>query len=120
MLVCFGASWPFSIHKMLTTGHSEGKSLLFLFLVMVGYVFGVIHKLFYHLDVVILLYAALFFVVLADYLVCIRTRIKASGKEYRDKEYVEGEDYRQGDLDHEARFASRAEAAVGRGGRAGR
>lgn len=77
MLVCFGASWPFSIHKMLRTRRSEGKSLLFLFLVMIGYVFGVIHKLFYHLDVVILLYAALFFVVLADYLVCVAIRTKA-------------------------------------------
>ena len=74
MLVCFGASWSFSIHKMLKTGKSEGKSLLFLLLVMIGYVFGVIHKLFFHLDVVILLYAALFFVVLIDCVVMLRLR----------------------------------------------
>ncbi|MDO5581052.1 MAG: hypothetical protein Q4G69_07935 [Planctomycetia bacterium] len=76
MLICFGFSWPFSIHTMLRTGRTEGKSLLFLLLVMVGYVFGVLHKAFYHLDVVILLYGFLFVVVLADFLICIYLRRK--------------------------------------------
>lgn len=57
----------------------RGRVRSSLFLVMTGYVFGVIHKLFYRLDVVILLYAALFFVVLADYVICVALRIKAKG-----------------------------------------
>lgn len=76
MLVCFGFSWPFSIHTMIRTGRTEGKSLLFLLLVMIGYIFGVLHKAFYHLDVVILLYGFLFFVVLVDFLICIYLREK--------------------------------------------
>ncbi len=76
MLLCFGASWPFSIHKMLVTGRSDGKSLVFLILVMIGYVFGIIHKLFYNLDIVIILYALLMLVVLTDMLICIYLRRK--------------------------------------------
>ncbi|MDO5565138.1 MAG: hypothetical protein Q4G59_00680 [Planctomycetia bacterium] len=74
MLLCFGASWPSSIHKMLQTGSSAGKSRLFLVLVLIGYLFGVAHKLFYHLDVVVLLYLFLFFVVLIDLAICQRLR----------------------------------------------
>lgn len=74
MLICFGAGWPLSIYRMTKTKSSAGKSLLFLVLVMLGYFFGVCHKLFYHLDVVILLYLALFFVVMTDFFVCIRYR----------------------------------------------
>lgn len=76
MLVCFGASWPFSIHKMLQTGRSDGKSLVFLVLVMIGYLFGFIHKLFYNLDIVIVLYAFLMLVVLTDTMICIHLRRK--------------------------------------------
>ena len=71
MLICFGVSWPFSIYKMLKTRHCEGKSFIFLILVMIGYVLGVIHKLFYNLDVVVLLYGFLFFVVLTDFFMCL-------------------------------------------------
>ena len=78
MLACFGASWPFSIHKMLRTGRSDGKSLVFLVLVMIGYIFSIIHKLFYNLDIVIILYALLMLVVLADALICIHLRRKNS------------------------------------------
>lgn len=74
MLICFGASWPSSIRKMITTKNSTGKSRLFLVLVMLGYLFGVAHKLFFSLDVVILLYILLFFIVLVDLMICIHYR----------------------------------------------
>ena len=76
MLLCFGASWPFSILKVLRTGRTEGKSFIFLALVMLGYLFGIIHKLFFHLDVVIILYAALFCVVGLDYILTVRARLR--------------------------------------------
>lgn len=57
MLVCFGAAWPFSIYKSYTSRHNNGKSVVFLFIVVVGYIAGILHKLFYSYDAVIFLYA---------------------------------------------------------------
>ena len=56
MLVCFGASWPLSILKLWRTKRSDGKSRLFLAIVILGYVCGVLHKIFYNFDLVVLLY----------------------------------------------------------------
>jgi len=47
MLVCFGVSWPVSIIKTVRVRRVEGKSLLFLLLVLLGYVAGVIAKILY-------------------------------------------------------------------------
>lgn len=41
MLVCFGASWPFSILKAARTKVVRGKSPVFLSLILAGYVAGV-------------------------------------------------------------------------------
>jgi len=57
MLVCFGASWPVSIYKSLTSHTVKGKSFLFTFLLFIGYIFGILHKIFYHWDIVVVLYA---------------------------------------------------------------
>ena len=57
MLVCFGSAWPFSIHKSWTTRRVGSKSLVFLFALFIGYVAGVLHKIFYLYDGVIVLYA---------------------------------------------------------------
>ncbi len=56
MLISFGMSWPISITKALKTKVVEGKSFLFIFVVGLGYFFGIIHKVCYSLDWVILLY----------------------------------------------------------------
>ncbi len=45
MLLCFAFAWPFSIYKQIKTGSSKGKSLLFSYVVMLGYVFGMINKI---------------------------------------------------------------------------
>ena len=47
MLICFGVSWPVSIIKTIRVRRVEGKSLLFLLLVLLGYVAGIIAKLLY-------------------------------------------------------------------------
>lgn len=57
MLVCFGAAWPVSIWKSLRTREVGGKSLPFLLIILVGYAAGILHKLLYHYDLVIFLYA---------------------------------------------------------------
>jgi len=46
MLVCFGISWPVAILKSLRTRRTEGKSLLFLGLVCIGYIAGTASKFF--------------------------------------------------------------------------
>ena len=54
MLICFGAAWPFSIYKSYTSRENTGKSIMFLFILFVGYMAGMMHKLFYNFDLVIL------------------------------------------------------------------
>ena len=56
MLVCFGISWPFSIHKTYTSRTTKGKSLVFLYVVAAGYIAGILHKIFYQFDGVIVFY----------------------------------------------------------------
>jgi hypothetical protein len=56
MLLCFGAAWPSSIHKSWVSRTSKGKSLFFLIIVLVGYGAGILHKIFYSMDWVILFY----------------------------------------------------------------
>ena len=63
MLLCFGASWPFSIMKSLKSKSTKGKSLGFMLLVELGYAFGITHKLLYSRDWVVCAYVALFCVV---------------------------------------------------------
>ncbi len=66
MLICFGASWPFSIHKSWTSRKTGGKSVQFLYLVIIGYLFGIVHKLIYKPDMVVFLYALNALMVSAD------------------------------------------------------
>lgn len=56
MLLCFGAAWPLSIYKSYTSKQIAGKSVGFLFAVLIGYVSGTIHKLIYKPDLVTALY----------------------------------------------------------------
>lgn len=66
MLCCFGFSWPFSIAKSLKSRSAKGKSLGFMLLVEVGYVFGIIHKVLYSYNWVIWAYVSLFLLVGMD------------------------------------------------------
>lgn len=56
MLLCFGAAWPVSIYKSYTSGTTGGKSVIFLFIVLGGYIAGIFHKIFNSPDFVIWLY----------------------------------------------------------------
>lgn len=41
MLVCFGAAWPLSVYKSWTSRTSRGKSLMFLVVIITGYLAGI-------------------------------------------------------------------------------
>lgn len=56
MLTSFGAAWPISIIKSIKSKSSKGKSVGFLWVVFIGYIAGILHKIIYALDGVIVLY----------------------------------------------------------------
>lgn len=66
MLLCFGFAWPLSIYKSITSKSIEGKSVLFMFVILTGYIFGMVHKLMYNLDIVIVFYLINFMMVSVD------------------------------------------------------
>jgi len=69
MLVCFGFAWPTSIYKSLKSKSTEGKSVLFLYIILFGYLMGMLHKIFYNPDFVIILYGFNFLMVFADLMI---------------------------------------------------
>lgn len=58
MLVCFGMAWPVSILKSWRSRTNKGKSWFFLLIVLIGYLSGLIHKLWWQdkIDGVVWLY----------------------------------------------------------------
>ena len=66
MLCLFGCSWPFNIAKALRTKTAKGKSICFELLVFVGYVIGLIGKLYAYRQTGVLAYSVWFY--LADML----------------------------------------------------
>lgn len=47
MIVLFGASWPANVIKSYKARTAKGKSLLFLILIIVGYLCGIAAKVFF-------------------------------------------------------------------------
>lgn len=72
MLVCFGAAWPLSIYKSYTSQSVAGKSVFFLYVIMLGYVSGIINKLLYNYDWVVFLYVLNLIMVTTDLLLYYR------------------------------------------------
>lgn len=68
MLICFGFSWPFSILKSIRSKSTQGKSLMFMLLIFLGYIFGIIHKVLYNFNWVTWTYVVLLFLVAVDLL----------------------------------------------------
>lgn len=81
MLVCFGSAWPFSIYHSYRSRTNAGKSLNFLYIVFMGYIAGILHKVFYSYDPVIFLYVLNGFFVFTDILIYYRNRhlVRISG-----------------------------------------
>jgi hypothetical protein len=74
MLVCFGCAWPFSIYKTWKIKSSKGKSMLFLAVILAGYIFGILFELFGDLNDVIYLYILNASIVAADTFLTYRYR----------------------------------------------
>jgi hypothetical protein len=67
MLVCFGASWPINIFKSITSKSTKGKSLLFMYVILTGYVCGITGKFVNDRDILlIVLYSVNFIMVTID------------------------------------------------------
>jgi lipopolysaccharide export LptBFGC system permease protein LptF len=79
MLVCFGAAWPVSIWRSYRSGTNAGKSVGFLIIIFVGYVSGVMHKVVFNLDAVIVLYALNALMVAVDMALYARNKRLAPG-----------------------------------------
>lgn len=45
MLICFGLSWPISVWKSLKSRSTQGKSLVFILAIIIGYISGIAGKI---------------------------------------------------------------------------
>lgn len=81
MLICFGAAWPFSIYRSYKSKAIAGKSGIFLFIVLAGYIAGVLHKILYDPDPVLWLYVINSAMVTADIALYIRNKKLIMGKQ---------------------------------------
>lgn len=67
-------AWPISITRMIRRKSTRGKSLFFSGIVLLGYAFGILHKLLYSPDWVIFVYILDFTLVAADIAVFLYVR----------------------------------------------
>jgi hypothetical protein len=79
MILCWGISWPAAVRKTLKTRCVEGISITFLWLVFIGYVSGILFKVFDaeragFINPVIVLYLFNFFMVSAELVLYYRFR----------------------------------------------
>ena len=74
MLLCFGAAWPMNIIKSLKSRTAGGKSVIFQWAILVGYICGITNKLLYSMDIVLVLYILNFTMVAVDTVLIYRNR----------------------------------------------
>ena len=55
MLLCFGAAWPLNIYKSLKSRTAAGRSILFQWAIIIGYICGIINKILYSNNIVLYL-----------------------------------------------------------------
>lgn len=68
MLLCFGISWPVSVYKSYTSHSTQGKSLIFMSAILIGYIAGITGKILSgNINYVLLVYMFNFFVVSIDF-----------------------------------------------------
>lgn len=74
MLLCFGFAWPFSVYKSYKSRSTKGKSIVFISVVLIGYVAGIINKLQHQIDGVVFFYILNLALVGADCILFWRNR----------------------------------------------
>ena len=45
MLICFGLSWPISVYKSIVSRSTQGKSVVFIVAIILGYIAGITAKI---------------------------------------------------------------------------
>lgn len=82
MVICFGISWPLSIYKSYKSRTTHGKSIVFLFFVLTGYVFGISSKLVSsNITYVFIFYVSNFLMVSVDIFLYFRNKKFDSAKQ---------------------------------------
>lgn len=67
MLICFGLSWPISVYKSIRSRSTQGKSVVFILAIIVGYISGILGKIVNgQISYVLILYCINLFVVSID------------------------------------------------------
>ena len=74
MLLCFGAAWPLSIYKSVKSRTAAGRSMMFQWAILVGYICGIIHKILYSNDIVLYLYILNLVMVAIDTVLYLRNK----------------------------------------------
>ncbi len=74
MLLCFGAAWPASVYKSYVSRKNSGKSIIFLIVILIGYIAGIVHKITNSMDMVICLYILNALMVSVDIALYVRNR----------------------------------------------
>ena len=74
MLVGFGFAWPSNIYKSLKSRTAAGRSAIFLWAVLFGYICGITNKILYSNDIVLYLYILNFVMVSIDTCLFYRNR----------------------------------------------
>ena len=85
MLACFAAAWPFSIYRSYVSRTTQGKSVLFEYIAMLGYVCGIINKIVSHdINYVMVFYLIDLLLVIIDVALYFRNRHieKVEGPQY--------------------------------------
>ena len=90
MLICFGVSWPVSLWVTCKTKTVKGRSVVFSWLILLGYVFGMAHKIVYDFNNIIYLYLSIALLVVADIILWYRYK---ESDILTDKEEVAQEDF---------------------------
>lgn len=75
MLICFGISWPISVMKSYRARTANGKSVIFVIAILVGYIFGIAGKIVGgNISYVLAMYIINLFIVSVDLALYFRNR----------------------------------------------
>lgn len=74
MLICFGFAWPTSIYKSIISKSTNGKSVMFLYIILLGYLCGIMNKIVNNMDYVLYLYILNFLMVFTDLMLYYRNK----------------------------------------------
>jgi len=84
MLICFGFAWPINIYKSIKSKTSKGKSGLFLYILILGYIFGIINRIVSGANIVLVLYIINLIMISADTVLYHINKVRDKAPESRE------------------------------------